>query len=74
VSKPLTIELLEIAAKPSVPNIRQPSALESDWLKQLVDKYGDDYDRMMWDKQLNPMQHTSAQLKRKIKKWREHTG
>jgi len=36
-----------------------------------VDKYGDDYDRMMWDKELNPMQHTPAQLKRKIKKWRE---
>jgi hypothetical protein len=26
---------------------------------------------MMWDKQLNPMQHTPAQLKRKIKKWQE---
>ena len=67
----LMIELLEIAAKPSVPNIRHPSTLEAQWLQGLVDKYGDDYDRMMWDKELNPMQHTPAQLKRKIKKWRE---
>jgi nucleolar protein 16 len=65
------IELLEIASKPSVPNIRHASDLESQWLQKLLDKYGDDYDRMVWDKELNPMQHTPAQLKRKIKKWRE---
>ena len=65
------IELLEIASKPSVPNIRHAPDLESQWLQKLVDKYGDDYDRMVWDKELNPMQHTPAQLKRKIKKWRE---
>lgn len=67
----LTIELLEFAAQPTVPNVRHTSSLEAHWLQQLVDKYGDDYERMMWDKQLNPMQHTPAQLKRKIKKWRE---
>jgi nucleolar protein 16 len=45
--------------------------LERHWLQNLVDVYGDGYERMMWDKELNPMQHTAAQLKRKIKKWRE---
>lgn len=64
------IGLLQIAAQPSVPNVRHTSALEAQWLQKLADTYGDDYDRMMWDKQLNPMQHTAAQLRRKIKKWR----
>jgi nucleolar protein 16 len=67
----LIVELLEIAAQPSIPNIRHTSTLEGQWLQKLLDKYGDDYDKMMWDKDLNPMQHTPAQLKRKIKKWRE---
>lgn len=70
----LIVELLDIAAQPSIPNIRHASTLESQWLQKLVDKYGDDYDKMMWDKELNPMQHTSAQLTRKIKKWRETTA
>jgi nucleolar protein 16 len=69
--KRLTTELMEIAAQPSIPNIRHPSTLEVHWLQKLVDTYGDDYERMMWDRELNPMQHTPAQLKRKIKKWRE---
>jgi len=64
-------ELLEIAAQPAVKNVRQTSTLEGQWLQQLVDKYSDDYERMMWDRDLNPMQHTPAQLKRKLKKWRE---
>ena len=64
-------ELMEIAAQPSVPNIRRASTLESQWLQKLVDTYGDDYNRMWWDRELNPMQQTPAQLKRKIKKWRE---
>jgi nucleolar protein 16 len=62
---------MEIAAQPSTPNIRHPSTLEVHWLQNLVNTYGEDYERMMWDKELNPMQHTPAQLKRKIKKWRE---
>ena len=65
------IELVEIASHPRLPNVRYPSILEVSWLQKLVDTYGDDYERMMRDKELNPMQHTQAQLKRKIKKWRE---
>ena len=70
----LIVELLDIAAQPSIPNIRHASTLESQWLQNLIDKYGDNYDKMMWDKELNPMQHTPAQLARKIKKWRETTA
>ena len=67
----LRTELSQIAAQPHIPNLRRTTTLEGQWLQKLVDTYGDDYDRMMWDKDLNPMQHTSAQLKRKIKKWKE---
>jgi nucleolar protein 16 len=67
----LTAELLNIASTPAVPNVRHTSSLEGQWLQKLVDTYGNDYERMMWDKELNPMQHTQAQLKRKIKKWKE---
>jgi len=66
-------ELLGLAAQPTIPNRRRASTLEAQWLQQLVDKYGEDYDQMMWNRDLNPMQHTPAQLKRKIKKWRETT-
>ena len=69
----LIIELMEIASKPQLPNLRQSSTLEAQWLQKLVDTYGDNYDRMMWDKELNPMQHTVAQLKRKIKTWKQTT-
>jgi nucleolar protein 16 len=67
----LIIELLEIAAKPSIPNVRHTTEVEGHWIQKLVHTYGEDYERMMWDKELNPMQHTPAQLKRKIKRWRE---
>jgi nucleolar protein 16 len=67
----LTEELMEIAAQPSIPTVRHPTKLEVHWLQQLVDTYGEDYEGMMKDKELNPMQHTPAQLKRKIKKWKE---
>ena len=64
------IELLDIASKPSVPNPHHATEVEGHFLQALVDTYGDDYERMMWDVRLNPMQHTAAQLKRKIKRWR----
>lgn len=67
------IELMETASKPQLPNIRRSSTLEAQWLQKLVDTYGDNYDRMMRDNELNPMQHTVAQLKRKIKTWKQTT-
>jgi len=67
----LRAELLDYAAQPSAPNVRHTSVLEGQWLERLVQAYGDNYEGMMWDRELNPMQHTIGQLKRKIKKWRE---
>lgn len=52
------------------PKERKPSQRESEWLQQLYEKYGDDYDKMVWDKKLNVYQHTAAQLKKKMLHWK----
>ncbi|KAF9912901.1 Nucleolar protein 16 [Linnemannia zychae] len=36
------------------------------WAAQLVEKYGDDYEKMFWDRKLNPNQQTVKQLKKRI--------
>lgn len=53
---------------------RHLSDRESDWLKRLYEKYGDDFDKMKWDKKLNVYQHTAGELKRKINKWKKANG
>lgn len=53
---------------------RHLSDRESDWLKSLYEKYGDDFDKMKWDKKLNVYQHTAGELKRKINKWKKANG
>ncbi|KAF9895731.1 Nucleolar protein 16 [Lobosporangium transversale] len=37
------------------------------WAAKLVEKYGDDYEKMFRDRKLNPNQQTVAQLKKRIK-------
>lgn len=44
------------------------------WLEQLEAKYGDDYERMKWDKELNPTFMAPGQLRRKFKLWRKDRG
>lgn len=46
------------------------SAREAEWMSKLHEKYGDDVDRMQWDKKLNPMLVTSGQLKKKLRLWK----
>jgi nucleolar protein 16 len=65
----IVIELLEMASKPSIPNSRHTTQVEGEWIKALVDAYGDDYESMAWDLKLNPMQQTAGQLRRKVKIW-----
>lgn len=47
---------------------RHSSMSERTWLQQLVDKYGDDIEKMARDRKLNVWQKTEGEIKRMIKK------
>lgn len=45
------------------------SEFELDWIQKLINKHGDDYKAMFWDKELNVYQQTASQLKKKCQKY-----
>ncbi|GME67462.1 unnamed protein product [Ambrosiozyma monospora] len=47
---------------------------EIDWLSRLVEKYGDDFEKMKWDKKLNPNQFSAGELKKRIGKLNRQVG
>lgn len=55
-------------AKPQ--RVKTLSAREEAWISKLHAKYGDDYEKMLWDAKLNPLFMSSGQLKRKITLWK----
>lgn len=45
--------------------------LDRSYMKRLIDKYGDDYEAMFYDKKLNSNQLSLGQLQRKVRDyWR----
>ncbi|SAM72784.1 related to NOP16-nucleolar protein involved in 60S ribosomal subunit biogenesis [Ustilago bromivora] len=64
---PVVRELEEMAAK-AEPVERHASQLEGQWLRDLVQKYAEDTERMARDRGLNVWQKTEGEIKRAIKK------
>jgi nucleolar protein 16 len=63
-------ELKEMAAS-EVKVPRTQSDRESDWVRRMVEKHGDDYESMFWDKTLNIRQQSIGDIKRRIYKWKK---
>jgi len=59
---------LENLSATSQPVKRHTSTSEKEWLRQLVVKHGDDYEKMSRDKGLNVWQKTPGEIKRMVKK------
>lgn len=51
-----------------------PKEEEADMLEALYEKYDDDYEKMKWDKKLNPLFLSVGQLKKKIAVWKKANG
>lgn len=69
------IRQLEEAARNGVRKApRTQSQREEEWIEKLVEKYGDNYSKMVWDRKLNPMQQSEGDLQRRIKKWKKTHG
>lgn len=53
---------------------KTPTEREDHQLGRLYEKYGDDYDKMKWDKKLNARLLTVGQLRKKITQWKRLHG
>lgn len=70
VENPVIRELEEAARNGAKKAPRGQSQREQEWAERLVNKYGDDYERMARDRKLNPMQQTAADIRKRVLKWK----
>lgn len=63
------VRALEEQAANAFHREKHQSEFETDWIQKLINKHGDDYKAMFWDKELNVYQQTAAQLKKKCQKY-----
>ncbi|KAF2102655.1 hypothetical protein NA57DRAFT_63525 [Rhizodiscina lignyota] len=67
-------QLESIAAAGESKKPRHQSAREIEWVEALVQRHGDDYDKMFMDRKLNPMQQSAGQIKKRVLQWRKSTA
>lgn len=63
--------LIELSKIPEPKIGREQSEGEQDWVRRLVEKHGDDYEAMKWDKKLNIYQQSVGDLKKRVLKWKK---
>ncbi|KAK6538899.1 Nucleolar protein 16 [Orbilia ellipsospora] len=64
------VKALREQATMGIKKERVQSDREMDWVRRLVEKHGEDYQAMFWDKELNIRQQSVGDIKRRIKKWK----
>ncbi|EME87840.1 uncharacterized protein MYCFIDRAFT_75674 [Pseudocercospora fijiensis CIRAD86] len=70
-----TVKALEAAARrPAAKHKRRQPEGEVRFLRELVEKYGEDYGKMARDTKINYMQRSEGDLKKRIKKLRDSSG
>ncbi|KAF8423207.1 ribosome biogenesis protein Nop16, partial [Terfezia claveryi] len=50
---------------------RNQSGREKQWIERLVERYGEDYRKMSWDRKLNPHQQSEGDIRKRVVKWRQ---
>lgn len=76
-SEPKTAVVAELEHRASLPEKkyrRKQSEGERVFVEELVAKYGEDYERMARDTEINYMQRSAGDLKKRVKKWKEGGG
>ncbi|RKF64910.1 Nucleolar protein 16 [Erysiphe neolycopersici] len=65
-------QLEDLASRVPEKKVRKPSEREQMWIESLITRYGDDCEKMARDSKLNPMQQTSADIRRRVEKWKTY--
>lgn len=50
--------------------LRKQSGNEREWIRALVQKYGEDYKAMSRDRKLNVMQQSEGDIRRRVRRWK----
>ena len=71
-AKQVIAELEQLASIPKKKEVIKMNEVEISRYSKLIAKYGEDYEKMKWDKKLNPFQLSPGQLRKQIKKYLQY--